>query len=74
MELSELYNPTKIGAILTKKNDYIVCGTNQAFQTYGKRIELWEKHEERLLCIKAWNSKSILATYIMKPAPIRKYI
>ena len=63
-ELTDLYNPKQIEAVLFKDGNYIEAYENQGWQEYPKSIELWEKLDDgRLFRLKRWLSKSIVAYY-----------
>ena len=64
LQLSDLNNPDKIVGIQTTKDGFIDADlTYQGFQETKGRWQLWAKWEGQLLCIKAWNKSSVLATY-----------
>ncbi len=64
LTLNDLHNPNNITGILLKNNDFIQADINQGFQEYPKSIELWEKLTDgRLLRVRRWLEKSIIATY-----------
>ena len=65
LNLSDLYNPQNVTAILTNCNNFIERDLkDQAFQETKGRFELWQKLQDgRLLYVKGWNKKSIICTY-----------
>jgi HJR/Mrr/RecB family endonuclease len=64
LQLSDLYSPNEINAILTTNNGYIKACKDQGFQEYPNCIELWQKMEDgRLLRVHRWTSKTLIATY-----------
>ena len=64
LELTDLYNPKEIKAVLLTNGNFVEATENQGWQEYPKSIELWEKLEDgRLLRVKRWLSKSIVAFY-----------
>lgn len=63
-ELTDLHNPKEIKAVLLTNGNFVEVSENQGWQEYPKSIELWEKLEDgRLLRVKRWLSKSIVAFY-----------
>jgi hypothetical protein len=69
LELTDLYNPEKYTGILLTNGNYVEAEENQGFQYYEKNnritlMELWQKLPDgRLLKVKGWYSKSIIAYY-----------
>jgi len=64
LELTDLHNPKQIEAVLFTDGNLVETSENQGWQEYPKSIELWEKLEDgRLLRVKRWLSKSIVAYY-----------
>jgi hypothetical protein len=65
LQLSDLHNPEAVIAILHNNGQFIKRDPkDQGFQETSGRYELWQKLEDgRLLCVRAWNKKSVVATY-----------
>ena len=65
LNLSDLNNPNQVTAILHNNGRFVgIDPKDQGFQETKGRYELWQKLEDgRLLCVKAWNKKSVIATY-----------
>jgi hypothetical protein len=64
MTLADLYNPKEIIGFLHKNGDYYEAGEDQQFQIYPGSIELWQTvGEGRILRVKRWLMKSVIATY-----------
>ena len=65
LNLADLNNPSNITAILHNNGKiFEIDPKDQGFQETKGRYELWQKLEDgRLLCVKAWNKRSVIATY-----------
>ena len=64
LELKDLHNPKQIEAVLFTNGDLVEASDNQGWQEYPKSVELWEMLEDgRLMRVKRWLSKSIVAFY-----------
>jgi len=61
LNISDLYNPNKISAVLVyKKNEFIEAADDQGFQEYPRTVELWQKIDDgRLLKVAAWRKTSV---------------
>ena len=60
--LADLHNPTGVTA-LNVRGDLVEADTDQAFQEYPGSWELWQMVEGRLLRVRRWLKKSVVATY-----------
>jgi len=65
LQISDLHNPDNVKAIQTNAGLYIeIVPKKQGWQETKGRWQLWEKFlDGRLLCLRQWNKKAVLATY-----------
>lgn len=60
LDLTDLYNPNGIKAVLVySSNHFVELGDDQGFQELPKRIELWGMLDGQLMKIKGWNKTSV---------------
>ena len=68
LTLKDLHNPTEINSICIRRGKmspdvyFVEPEHNQGFQERPGSIELWEMVDGRLLRVKRWLKKSIVAT------------